>query len=153
MIRRPRRSPLFPYTPLSRSVGGDRGEVHLPRQAGPLRGAEGRQAVEPPRGERPLPGHDPAAGRKVGRAGTDRKSTRLNSSHSQISYAVFCLKKKKEHDTRTTIPDPITLHEDPIRTPRRPPTHLPPTTSTLTHSRRLSITPAYAPHAARASSI
>src|SRR2546427_8021062 len=68
MIRRPPRSTLFPYTTLFRSGRGEekeRGHVHL--HGGPGRGPE----------ERP-----------------DRKSTRLNSSHSQISYAVFCLKKK-----------------------------------------------------------
>src|SRR6266576_3010513 len=65
MIRRPPRSTLFPYTTLFRSPGG----------AWPAR------LAEPARGLRhPVPG--------------DRKSTRLNSSHVEISYAVFCLKKK-----------------------------------------------------------
>src|SRR5688572_32670571 len=83
MIRRPPRSTLFPYTTLFRSVApeardGRRGGVaardrHLPRL---------RPHAEPP----PLRGADHEQ---------DRKSTRLNSSHSQISYAVFCLKKKK----------------------------------------------------------
>src|SRR5256885_16652058 len=73
MIRRPPRSTLFPYTTLFRSP------IHLPgrvlhRQLAALRGA-GRLL--------------PAAG--------DRKSTRLNSSHLVISYAVFCLKKKKNN--------------------------------------------------------
>src|SRR2546430_7582254 len=76
MIRRPPRSTLFPYTTLFRSAGGDAAEH---RQE--LRRA-GRHARRRP--------HQPA------RAGEDRKSTRLNSSHSQISYAVFCLKKKKK---------------------------------------------------------
>src|SRR5450432_1437391 len=66
MIRRPPRSTLFPYTTLFRSAGGCR--------AGPQRD----QARE-----------------FVAAANSDRKSTRLNSSHDQISYAVFCLKKKK----------------------------------------------------------
>src|SRR2546430_11976437 len=66
MIRRPPRSTLFPYTTLFRSC--------RPRQGRP-----------PPGGGQPRAGRRP-----------DRKSTRLNSSHSQISYAVFCLKKKKE---------------------------------------------------------
>src|SRR2546427_1962749 len=69
MIRRPPRSTLFPYTTLFRSTQ---------RRASP-RGACCR------RGSRTAP--TPAR---------DRKSTRLNSSHSQISYAVFCLKKKKK---------------------------------------------------------
>src|SRR3712207_8800973 len=97
MIRRPPRSTLFPYTTLFRSGGGGR------RRPG------GR---DPPAGAAVLGGlrvgRDPAAlhGRRAGaaqrrrltgrpRPGPDRKSTRLNSSHATISYAVFCLKKKK----------------------------------------------------------
>src|SRR2546430_3480407 len=76
MIRRPPRSTLFPYTTLFRSPAGDG-----PRAPAPLHALR-------PRGE---PQHRCLARRAVG----DRKSTRLNSSHSQISYAVFCLKKKK----------------------------------------------------------
>src|SRR2546430_8848663 len=72
MIRRPPRSTLFPYTTLFRSRGGERHAVVQ-------RGAAPRAAA--------------GAGRHPHRR--DRKSTRLNSSHSQISYAVFCLKKKK----------------------------------------------------------
>src|SRR5688572_32684685 len=77
MIRRPPRSTLFPYTTLFRS-----------RHAGqpPADRAPGRRRVLPAR-RRLLP--------LVGGRRPDRKSTRLNSSHSQISYAVFCLKKKK----------------------------------------------------------
>src|SRR5688572_31413260 len=69
MIRRPPRSTLFPYTTLFRSDG------RLPQSAGGV----------PIDDRGSLRGH-----------GEDRKSTRLNSSHSQISYAVFCLKKKKK---------------------------------------------------------
>src|SRR2546430_11305843 len=72
MIRRPPRSTLFPYTTLFRSVVGDDTRS---------RGA--------------LPVAGPGQPRRSRR---DRKSTRLNSSHSQISYAVFCLKKKKTED-------------------------------------------------------
>src|SRR5688572_31288250 len=90
MIRRPPRSTLFPYTTLFRSLAGQQGAVlqaFEPGLAAPGRGG-GVNAVHefsllvtdrpdvPPR--------------------EDRKSTRLNSSHSQISYAVFCLKKKKK---------------------------------------------------------
>src|SRR5256886_6148745 len=95
MIRRPPRSTLFPYTTLFRSGrggvhrlgrgrGGDRrGDADLPRSR--LAGCrEGAIATDPRRAR----GGDRARGRE------DRKSTRLNSSHSQISYAVFCLKKK-----------------------------------------------------------
>src|SRR5256886_6200513 len=92
MIRRPPRSTLFPYTTLFRSAdretifgeangrGHDLGEIH---------GAIGFQSES-----------EAGDGARHG----DRKSTRLNSSHSQISYAVFCLKKKKDrklwHKTR-----------------------------------------------------
>src|SRR3712207_8879212 len=87
MIRRPPRSTLFPYTTLFRS------DVHLHAAtgrvdghgdgAGPcvLAGVDHRLAGDPVRGHPHL----------------DRKSTRLNSSHANISYAVFCLKKKKKH--------------------------------------------------------
>src|SRR2546430_8444734 len=82
MIRRPPRSTLFPYTTLFRSHVG----IAPPP---PL--------LLPPRGTRPRlrcrNGQPPR---------TDRKSTRLNSSHSQISYAVFCLKKKKNNPHNNT---------------------------------------------------
>src|SRR5688572_31731701 len=101
MIRRPPRSTLFPYTTLFRSRERRRRRVHSRGEAGggelplarpgalpggstPARGGEAAPA--PPHG-----GHGPARLRRL-----DRKSTRLNSSHSQISYAVFCLKKKKK---------------------------------------------------------
>src|SRR3712207_8670381 len=100
MIRRPPRSTLFPYTTLFRSlhrvadvveglvrqrrrpgagerVGGGLAQLHL---LGVRVGARGGVAVEDP--------------------GEDRKSTRLNSSHANISYAVFCLKKKKLHSAQ-----------------------------------------------------
>src|SRR3712207_8412835 len=91
MIRRPPRSTLFPYTTLFRSAG-------LPRR---LRArALGHGAPLPAAGGRALrrgaAHEDPRAG-GLG----DRKSTRLNSSHANISYAVFCLKKKT--NTRTSI--------------------------------------------------
>src|SRR2546426_7572257 len=79
MIRRPPRSTLFPYTTLFRSRGARR---QAPGGDGRRAGREGRAAQE----HRPRPGQ-----------GRDRKSTRLNSSHLVISYAVFCLKKKKKH--------------------------------------------------------
>src|SRR2546421_8508754 len=71
MIRRPPRSTLFPSTPLFRSA----------RRRPPGGPPRSRRRAESPRRARVAPG--------------DRKSTRLNSSHDQISYAVFCLKKKK----------------------------------------------------------
>src|SRR2546430_5722531 len=84
MIRRPPRSTLFPYTTLFRSGLGERirgGQVDLDRvRAGLARPGRAQRVVGNER-------IDPVC--------QDRKSTRLNSSHSQISYAVFCLKKKK----------------------------------------------------------
>src|SRR2546430_7215391 len=82
MIRRPPRSTLFPYTTLFRSNRRERGR----RCARDLLIAESL-GLAPPDIAAPL---SPVAG-----GARDRKSTRLNSSHSQISYAVFCLKKKK----------------------------------------------------------
>src|SRR3712207_8906304 len=96
MIRRPPRSTLFPYTTLFRSLGiccvndhqggelgvGDSGILN---QAGCLLD---RPQVETPRQHR-------------NEYNIDRKSTRLNSSHANISYAVFCLKKKKRSDFQT----------------------------------------------------
>src|SRR2546427_8104134 len=87
MIRRPPRSTLFPYTTLFRSRLD--GVVHeVQHRALDMVGVDldGRQVPGVPRDQ-----HEPRVGLAV-----DRKSTRLNSSHSQISYAVFCLKKKKK---------------------------------------------------------
>src|SRR5206468_11467497 len=87
IIRRPPSSPLFPYTTLFRSVWTG---VYTFTLAG---GQRGGQEVVALRGTIFPPGHpDPATVDRDGRA--DRKSTRLNSSHDQTSYAVFCLKKK-----------------------------------------------------------
>src|SRR2546430_13175230 len=72
MIRRPPRSTLFPYTTLFRSFSGMVSQSTKRRAVHP-------SAIDFPTADR----------------STDRKSTRLNSSHSQISYAVFCLKKKE----------------------------------------------------------
>src|SRR5258708_27342100 len=91
MIRRPPRSTLFPYTTLFRSGLA-------------LHGAEGTSREEPlvqPGSRMPKRGIQalPRAGAE------DRKSTRLNSSHQIISYAVFCLKKKKKQNTHHTKAD------------------------------------------------
>src|SRR2546428_7769049 len=95
MIRRPPRSTLFPYTTLFRSH-------HL-------------IVAVPGRSPRLLLPHDRQVGEYIaddvgvsaakGVGGTDRKSTRLNSSHDQISYAVFCLKKKRKIGERTAQSD------------------------------------------------
>src|SRR3712207_8108211 len=96
MIRRPPRSTLFPYTTLFRSSRVPQpGEdvsllVQLPVER---RGVDAHVGV---RGAEPayaLRGRDEAE-----KADADRKSTRLNSSHANISYAVFCLKKKKQYN-------------------------------------------------------
>src|SRR5258708_27268012 len=96
MIRRPPRSTLFPYTTLFRSVRerdrersarGERLRVHEQRHVGG--GEPGRHVAV---------GHVPGERRvraELAAQVVDRKSTRLNSSHQIISYAVFCLKKKK----------------------------------------------------------
>src|SRR3712207_6952267 len=80
MIRRPPRSTLFPYTTLFRSDECD--------DAGDGGGRAGRQGLD-------ASGHAGVCRGGRGRRRGDRKSTRLNSSHANISYAVFCLKKKK----------------------------------------------------------
>src|SRR3712207_8971720 len=94
MIRRPPRSTLFPYTTLfrSRKEAYDDHLEPLPR-APTLR--VGRDAPLL-RARRPERGADPTPGPRALPRG-DRKSTRLNSSHANISYAVFCLKKKKKN--------------------------------------------------------
>src|SRR3712207_8410026 len=79
MIRRPPRSTLFPYTTLFRSHGDERERDERPDR---------RRDVSPARRREPGPAERARD--------EDRKSTRLNSSHANISYAVFCLKKKKK---------------------------------------------------------
>src|SRR2546427_3237049 len=87
MIRRPPRSTLFPYTTLFRSLpGGFLVGLRLQPLIGRIRTHDAPRVGGPP--------------------SPDRKSTRLNSSHSQISYAVFCLKKKK---TQIKTPGPDIL--------------------------------------------
>src|SRR2546430_9038921 len=88
MIRRPPRSTLFPYTTLFRSSIGN---AHA---AG--------QPVDPDQDLVSAVGERDAAAGRAAVGGQDRKSTRLNSSHSQISYAVFCLKKKKNNTITST---------------------------------------------------
>src|SRR2546430_3107426 len=105
MIRRPPRSTLFPYTTLFRSDDLDVGACVV-GQAQADRPRHRREVIDAARSEggverdraRDALGPDQRA------AGTDRKSTRLNSSHSQISYAVFCLKKKKRRHYTSLSP-------------------------------------------------
>src|SRR3712207_8934108 len=100
MIRRPPRSTLFPYTTLFRSGDGQAGSLPLaardflkgplsPRQRPALSRSKG--CFHRPKGPLSQGRHWPLL---------DRKSTRLNSSHANISYAVFCLKKKKTTHTQ-----------------------------------------------------
>src|SRR3712207_7916815 len=96
MIRRPPRSTLFPYTTLFRSYASEDemkriiDEDFVPRaRSGDFDGAV-------------IESVDAIATRMTGDRREDRKSTRLNSSHANISYAVFCLKKKKPR--RRTVP-------------------------------------------------
>src|SRR2546427_6690165 len=88
MIRRPPRSTLFPYTTLFRSHPLGHAVDEGTPEAGHGLGVD----VEFRRGRR-----------RLRNSTSDRKSTRLNSSHSQISYAVFCLKKKKQKVPHTTF--------------------------------------------------
>src|SRR5256885_12029934 len=95
MIRRPPRSTLFPYTTLFRSAGRWAGAARSDVAAGGWPGAaesDGRQSGSSGGGLSLAEGRlgDDGGGQRI-----DRKSTRLNSSHLVISYAVFCLKKKK----------------------------------------------------------
>src|SRR3712207_8311759 len=95
MIRRPPRSTLFPYTTLFRS-GLRRGRRLGRRGRGGRRPARARSASRP---------HRELRGEADRLEGRDRKSTRLNSSHANISYAVFCLKKKKKLYKNTSYID------------------------------------------------
>src|SRR3989454_6645726 len=85
MIRRPPRSTLFPYTTLFRSI------IDLSLAPTPVPGDSVAEIIEAMGFER------------AGTHGTDRKSTRLNSSHLVISYAVFCLKKKNKTSKRPRL--------------------------------------------------
>src|SRR2546421_6259935 len=102
MIRRPPRSTLFPYTTLFRSPCGH----------------------STPAGGKDTLSHGVTrrrSGERAGDEGGDRKSTRLNSSHDQISYAVFCLKKKKIMERNATADSRATRTEAGLH-PRPPDT-------------------------------
>src|SRR2546427_4022145 len=96
MIRRPPRSTLFPYTTLFRSVAG---KTSYGRKNSSRASCTGSGALWPA-----VSAHSPSKGCAFSFLGDrDRKSTRLNSSHSQNSYAVFCLKKKKKKIARNVV--------------------------------------------------
>src|SRR3712207_6877596 len=99
MIRRPPRSTLFPYTTLFRSGlfacrlhAGAHDDARRHRPA--ANASDGLRTLAPPASCR-----DVSRGPEITGLSVDRKSTRLNSSHANISYAVFCLKKKKKNNT------------------------------------------------------
>src|SRR2546428_6971881 len=99
MIRRPPRSTLFPYTTLFRSSddGADGAQISF--------SPDGRTLVVTERGTNSISIYsvDERSPVRAERDLRDRKSTRLNSSHDQISYAVFCLKKKKNYRVITFL--------------------------------------------------
>src|SRR2546430_3929075 len=151
MIRRPPRSTLFPYTTLFRSEIPDQ----YPNWSGALVTAGGLAFYGSLGGD--FRAVDRATGkvlwqRKLGSGGIgDRKSTRLNSSHSQISYAVFCLKKKKNDIARPasqTVPQHHGLLCHKIPTTMRAKVHH---TTTLTR-RQLSSAATASPSASAAGS-
>src|SRR2546428_4937675 len=90
MIRRPPRSTLFPYTTLFRSSGGGPSVASMTSSSTSSAAAPSCRPTPRPR--------------------SDRKSTRLNSSHDQISYAVFCLKKKKRPAVSCHLRQTLKLH-------------------------------------------
>src|SRR2546421_3353121 len=99
MIRRPPRSTLFPYTTLFRSEEGEEISTRIIK-------LKIKKLIEEEDSHNPITDDQVVKilvkdGIKLSRR-TDRKSTRLNSSHDQISYAVFCLKKKKNNKNYTT---------------------------------------------------
>src|SRR2546430_11376869 len=98
MIRRPPRSTLFPYTTLFRSLSASATRRSRARASVMIRGSP-----------------------KMGQG--DRKSTRLNSSHSQISYAVFCLKKKKNNNQTKTQTIQVSAAAQCVVTLNQPETH------------------------------
>src|SRR3712207_6963889 len=96
MIRRPPRSTLFPYTTLFRSEQAHRDCAE--RESARRAYSSGSAAL--------MSASTESVSRSTARSPSDtidRKSTRLNSSHANISYAVFCLKKKKQHTHDTTL--------------------------------------------------
>src|SRR2546430_10131403 len=97
MIRRPPRSTLFPYTTLFRSARFARLRIEVVGDDVAYEGEHLEQDVAEARDREVAPLREDGADERDEPfpKGVDRKSTRLNSSHSQISYAVFCLKKKK----------------------------------------------------------
>src|SRR2546430_5876594 len=113
MIRRPPSSTLFPYTTLFRSRATARAAAATETTASDRGDAQGGGVTHVGRATARAAAATETTASDRGDAQGDRKSTRLNSSHSQISYAVFCLKKKKVSHKTTPIPIGQTpyLHE------------------------------------------
>src|SRR5256885_2469399 len=103
MIRRPPRSTLFPYTTLFRSVPAAAG-LDVDNAVGAFDCADQTAERRRTRGRLGEQRRDRGSARSHARRRSDRKSTRLNSSHLVISYAVFCLKKKKNTRRRSRSP-------------------------------------------------
>src|SRR3712207_6920211 len=143
MIRRPPRSTLFPYTTLFRSHVLDAGAPARGAQQFP-RAASRRICLSSVRSATALRRRAFSASRSFSRFTwsafrPDRKSTRLNSSHANISYAVFCLKKKKKHEGEPSPTPP------PIHTALSPGHHLLPLLHTPRHLPCPSLTHAHVP--------
>src|SRR5687768_17884138 len=102
MIRRPPRSTLFPYTTLFRSMTVERFRLYE------------QKIVEWNGSYRSPDPNDPTKQHRQSHCTLDRKSTRLNSSHGYISYAVFCLKKKNNIDTSSILVPPIPHASSPL---------------------------------------
>src|SRR5256885_12801585 len=138
MIRRPPRSTLFPYTTLFRSVFGSE-NPDKPIWKDNLRP---RHMKPQHREDRAKLGNSRCCAARMAawgtRHGSDRKSTRLNSSHLVISYAVFCLKKKKNSHSTDALTPPLPS-TPPSRRPLSPAPHTRPSPSNISLSaRRLS---------------
>src|SRR3712207_7716291 len=100
MIRRPPRSTLFPYTTLFRSRNGKPADEPFARPCGGGATCDFQGEITVPKDHWFMMGDNRGAS-DDSRFWGDRKSTRLNSSHANISYAVFCLKKKKKKKNKT----------------------------------------------------
>src|SRR2546428_6451164 len=102
MIRRPPRSTLFPYTTLFRSAGDPLGQIYNSLDPSDLTNWPTGAIVRDPKIYNSVLLGQKRISDEHGIVNLDRKSTRLNSSHDQISYAVFCLKKKKQLQSQYT---------------------------------------------------
>src|SRR5256886_7300801 len=146
MIRRPPRSTLFPYTTLFRSLASSRCRPASSAASSPAPSPRPCSSASTARPCRRTSRSSPASAR-CRSSRRDRKSTRLNSSHSQISYAVFCLKKKNKNPDCDCPQSPPhnrsrTLYHHQQKRPHhhhhyvQSPSHCPPLPLTQHHTRR-----------------